>query len=127
VFLISRPNTSQEEIIPLFAALNTLNHNRCYTSFQIKDLIFYFIPLEPLTLKSAPFDLKYGFADFLLIGLRAAPDNQVILRPLEQNLAPERYNKFGYFKRSLRGGLFCVPHNDCRWLDEAGCAEKRGS
>jgi hypothetical protein len=103
VFLISRPNTSQEEIIPLFAALNTLNHNRCYTSFQIKDLIFYFIPLEPLTLKSAPFDLKYGFADFLLIGLRAAPDNQVILRPLEQNLAPERYNKFGYFKRSLRG------------------------
>ena len=87
----------------MFAALNTLNHDRCYTSFQIKDLIFYFIPLEPLTLKSAPFDLKYGFADFLLIGLRAAPDNQVILRPLEQNLAPERYNKFGYFKRSLRG------------------------
>ena len=82
--------------------------------------------LKPFTLKFAPFDLKCGFADFPLIGVRAAPDNKVILRPLEQNLAPERY-KNGYFTRPLRGRLFCVPHNDCRWLDEAGCAEKRGS
>ena len=86
----------------MFAALNTLNHNRCYTSFQIKDLIFYFMPLEPLTLKSAPFDLKYGFADFLLIGLRAAPDNQVILRHAKQS-APERPLKVSKFIVSLRG------------------------
>jgi hypothetical protein len=38
-----------------------------------------------------------------LIGVRAAPDNKVILRPLEQNLAPDRYKKYGYFKRSIRG------------------------
>jgi hypothetical protein len=38
--------------------------------------------------------LKYGCSDFLLIGMRAAPDNKVILRPLEQNLAPERYKKW---------------------------------
>jgi hypothetical protein len=82
---------------------------------------------EPFALKLAPFDLKCGFAVFPLIGVRTAPDNKVILRPLEQNLAPERRKKYGYFKRSLRGGLFCVPHNDCRWLDEAECAEKRGS
>jgi hypothetical protein len=88
-------------------------------SDQISDLLFH-VP-------RAPFDLKCGFADFLLIGVRAAPENKVILRPLEQNLAPERYKKYGYSKKSLRGGLFCVPHNDCRWLDEAGCAEKRGS
>jgi hypothetical protein len=31
------------------------------------------------------------------------------------------------FKKSIRGELFCVPHNHCRWLDEAGRAEKRGS
>jgi len=83
--------------------------------------------LELFTLKLAPFDLKCGFAGFPLIGVRAAPDNKVTLRPLEQNLAPERCKKYGCFKRSLRGGLFCVPHNDCRCLDEAECAEKRGS
>jgi hypothetical protein len=47
--------------------------------------------LEPIALKLVPFDLKYGFADFPLIGVRAAPENKVILRPLEQNRAPERY------------------------------------
>ena len=47
--------------------------------------------LEPFTLKFAPFYLKCGFADFPLIGVRAAPENKVILRPLEQNRAPERY------------------------------------
>jgi hypothetical protein len=31
--------------------------------------------LELLALKSAPFDLKYGFAAFPLIGTRAAPAN----------------------------------------------------
>jgi hypothetical protein len=31
------------------------------------------------------------------------------------------------FKKSIRGELFCVPHNHCSWLDEAGRAEKRGS
>ena len=46
--------------------------------------------LEPIALKLVPFDLKYGFADFPLIGVRAAPENKVILRPLEQNRAPER-------------------------------------
>jgi hypothetical protein len=40
---------------------------------------------------------------------------------------PGAMQEYGYFKSSFRGGLFCVPHNDCRWLDEAGCAEKRGS
>jgi hypothetical protein len=109
------------------AAPEAPNHGRCYTAFQIKNLICYFTSLESFALKLAPFDLKCGFADFSLIGMRAAPDNQVILRPLEQNLAPERRKKYGCLKRSLRGGLFCVPHNDCRWLGEAGCAEKRGS
>jgi hypothetical protein len=28
--------------------------------------------------------------------MRAAPDNKVILRSLEQNLAPERYKKYEY-------------------------------
>jgi hypothetical protein len=55
--------------------------------------------------------LKCGFADFPLIGMRAAPDNEVILRSLEQNLAPDRCKKYEYFKKSLRGGLFCVPYN----------------
>jgi hypothetical protein len=40
--------------------------------------------LEPFALKSAPFDLKYGFAAFLLIGVRAAPDNKVIMRHAKQ-------------------------------------------
>ena len=93
------------------AAPEAPNQGRCYTAFQIKNLIFYFISLELFALKLAPLDLKYGFSDFSLIGVRAAPDNKVILRPLEQNLAPERCKKRGYFKRSLRGGLFCVPHN----------------
>ncbi|MFT6423281.1 MAG: hypothetical protein ACJA2K_002030 [Thalassolituus sp.] len=43
--------------------------------------------LQSFSLKLAPFDLKYCVADFLLIGVRAAPDNKVILWPLEQNLA----------------------------------------
>jgi hypothetical protein len=73
--------------------------------------------LDSFILYLTPFDLKYSFADFCLIGVRAAPDHKVILRPLEQNLAPERRNKHGCFKRSLRGGLFCVPHHYCRWLD----------
>ena len=30
--------------------------------------------------------------------MRAAPDNKVILRPLEQNLAPERYKKMDTVK-----------------------------
>ena len=30
--------------------------------------------------------------------MRAAPDNKVVLRPLEQNLAPERYNEYGYLE-----------------------------
>jgi hypothetical protein len=42
--------------------------------------------------------LKFGFAGFPLIGVRTAPDNKVILRPLEQNLAPERYNEYGYLE-----------------------------
>jgi hypothetical protein len=92
----------------------------CPGAMQICHLVCHFMPLEP-------FALKYGCSEFLLIGMRAAPDNKVILWPLEQNLAPERYKLYGCFKSSLRGGLFCVPHNDCRWLDEAGCAEKRGS
>ena len=108
-------------------APETLNHGRCHTVFQIKYPTSYFISLEPFAFKLAPFDLKCGFADFPLVGVRAVPDNKVILRPLEQNLAPEPCKKHGYFRRSLRGGLFCVPHHYCRWLDEAGCAEKRGS
>jgi hypothetical protein len=99
------------------AATEALNYGSCYTALQIKYLIYYLMSLGPFTLKLAPFDLKCGFAAFHLIGVRAAPDNKVILRPLEQNLAPERCKKYGYFKRSLRGGLFCVPHNYCCWLD----------
>jgi hypothetical protein len=83
--------------------------------------------LEPFAFKLVPFDLKCSFAVFPSIDVRSAPDNKVILRPLEQNLAPERCKKYGYGIRSLRGGVFCVPHSDCRWLDEAECAEKRGS
>jgi hypothetical protein len=40
------------------------------------------------------FALKFDFAALLLIGMRAAPGNKAILRPLEQNLAPERYKKW---------------------------------
>lgn len=53
------------------AAPEALNHGRCYTAFQIKFLTYYFMSLEPFALKSAPFDLKYGFAAFPLIGTRA--------------------------------------------------------
>jgi hypothetical protein len=99
------------DISPVYAtAPDALKHGRCHYLLD-KYLIFYLMLLEPLTLKLVPFDLKCGFADFPLIGMRAAPDNEVILRSLEQNLAPDRCKKYEYFKRSLRGGLFCVPHN----------------
>jgi hypothetical protein len=62
-------------------------HGRCYIAFQIIFLVCYFIFLVLL-------NLKCGFADFPLIGMRWAPDNKVILRPLEQNLAPERCKKW---------------------------------
>ena len=71
--------------------------------------------LEPFTLKLAPFDLKCGFADFPLIGVRAAPDNKVILRPLEQNLAPERYINMNTVRG--RSGADCFA---CRIMTAVG-------
>ena len=71
--------------------------------------------LEPIALKLAPFDLKYGFADFPLIGVRAAPENKVILRPLEQNRAPERY-KYMDTQRG-RSGADCFA---CRIMTAVG-------
>ena len=96
-------------------SLEALNHGRCYNAFQIKDLICYFMTLKYFTLKSAPSDLKCGFTDFPLIGVRAAPDSKVILRPLEQNLAPERYK----YMDTLRGrsGADCFA---CRIMTAVG-------
>jgi hypothetical protein len=123
VVLISRPNASQGELILLPVGRTRHRISFCDGLRSAKA----WSQLFPFTLKLSLLDLKCGFADFHLIGMRAAPDNKVILRPLEQNLAPERCKLHGCFKSSLRGRLFCVQHNDCRWLDEAGCAEKRGS
>jgi hypothetical protein len=64
--------------------------------------------------------LKCGFADFPLIGVRAVPDNQVILRSLEQNLAPERYTKYRYFNIDTlrdRSGADCFA---CRIMTAVG-------
>ncbi|PHS01619.1 MAG: hypothetical protein COA68_01440 [Oceanobacter sp.] len=60
-------------------------------------------------------DLKCGFADFPLIGVRAAPDNKVILRPLEQNLAPERYINMNTVRG--RSGADCFA---CRIMTAVG-------
>ena len=51
----------------------------------------------------------------LLIGMRAAPDNKVILWPLEQNLAPERYKKMDTSKG--RSGADCFA---CRIMTAVG-------
>jgi hypothetical protein len=120
--ILTEPAGRTRHLISFCGGVEALNH---HFSDQISDLLLHVSRV--FCFKLSPFDLKCGFADFPLIGVRAAPDNKVILRPLEQNLAPERCKKYGCFKRSLRGGLFCVPQNYCRWLDEAGCVEKRGS
>jgi hypothetical protein len=71
--------------------------------------------LEPFTLKIVPFDLKYGIADFPLIGVRAAPDNKVILGPLEQNLAPDRCKNMNTLRG--RSGADCFA---CRIMTAVG-------
>ena len=90
VVLISRPNASQGELIPVPAGRARHRISFCDGLRGTKAWSLLF----PFTLKLSLFDLKCGFADFPLIGVRAAPDNKVILRPLEQNLAPERYKKY---------------------------------
>jgi hypothetical protein len=86
VVLISRPNASQGELILLPAGRTRHHISFCDGLRSAKA----WSQLFPFTLKLSLLDLKCGFADFPLIGMRAAPDNKVILRPLEQNLAPER-------------------------------------
>jgi hypothetical protein len=51
----------------------------------------------------------------LLIGMRAAPGNKAILRPLEQNLAPERHKKMDTSKG--RSGADCFA---CRIMTAVG-------
>jgi hypothetical protein len=51
----------------------------------------------------------------LLIGMGAAPDNKVILRPLEQNLAPERHKKMDTLRG--RSGADCFA---CRIMTTVG-------